>query len=111
MQSRSRIEQEYVGGLKTETVEDMVERARVLLLEFSASLPQGSQWLFGLQSPSALDAHLIPFLVRLKDVGRQELVPSNLMEYVERCEGMEEWKDMMQGRSTYSPADNVKNAK
>ncbi|KXS96617.1 hypothetical protein AC578_10453 [Pseudocercospora eumusae] len=37
------IEQEYVGGLEADAVEDMVERARVLLLEFSAILPEGSK--------------------------------------------------------------------
>ena len=101
------IEHEYVNGLKQDSVETMVQQAQQLLSEFSKLLPQESKWLFGLQQPSVLDAHLIPFLVRLKDVHRENLIPANLIEYVGRAELMDEWKDMQQGRSTYAPADRV----
>lgn len=101
------IEQEYVNGLQTTTVEEMIERARAFLLEMSALLPQGSTWLFGLEEPTALDAHLVPFLLRLKDVKRENLISGNLREYVERAEGTREWREVMMGRSTYSPATNV----
>jgi hypothetical protein len=88
----------------------MVERTRQLLSEISALLPSAdeggpNQWLFGAQDPTMLDANLIPLLVRLKDVGRTELIPENLRKYMERAEAMEEWKTMMQGRKTYQPPD------
>ncbi|KAK4498027.1 hypothetical protein PRZ48_010683 [Zasmidium cellare] len=101
------IEQEYVGGLKTETVEEMVERTRELLDKMSNLLPAGSKWLFGLEHPTALDAHLVPFLVRLKDFKRENLIPANLVQYVAEAEKTTEWRDVMGGRSTYSTATSV----
>ena len=49
----------------------------------------------------------MPFLVRLKDVKRENLIPGNLLEYVAKTGETKEWKEVMQGRSTYSPATSV----
>ena len=57
-------------------------------------------WLLGLAQPSALDAHLITFIARMRDVGRKEIVPEALGRYVDAAMEQEEWRDMMQGRKT-----------
>ncbi|CAK3903894.1 Hypothetical predicted protein [Lecanosticta acicola] len=57
-------------------------------------------WMFGLQQPSAFDAHLVPVLVRLQDVGRGALLPGSLAEYAERAKKTREWQSVMNGLRT-----------
>jgi hypothetical protein len=114
-----RLEREQTDGLKTENVVANVEKARKLMLEFESLLSPSSAstasinggpspneidghgpWLFGLDHPTALDAHLIFFIARMRDVGRDGLIPQNLGRYGDV--GMEkgEWKELMRGRRT-----------
>jgi hypothetical protein len=87
--------------------EAMSERARLLMEEFQSLLPgailsnsTSGPWLFGLTQPSALDAHLIIFIARMRDVGREEIVPEALGRYVDKAMERDEWRDLMQGRKT-----------
>jgi glutathione S-transferase len=59
-------------------------------------------WLFG-ENPTALDAHLVPFLARMTDVGRTSLLPLKLREYAAWATQRHEWKRMMNGMSTMAP--------
>lgn len=59
-----------------------------------------SSWIFGTELATALDAHLIVFLVRLMDLGRDDLMPGVMREYAQRAMSMDLWKDFMQGRKT-----------
>ena len=105
-----RIERDKIGGLKLGVPEAMTERARLLIEEFqyllpgapSSTLSNGASgpWLLGLAQPSALGAHLITFIARMRDVGRKEIVPEALGRYVDAAMEQEEWRDMMQGRKT-----------
>lgn len=61
---------------------------------------EGGPWLFGLKDPTALDAHAVIFIARLKDVGRHDIVPARLLAYAERAWETEEYKALMQGRKT-----------
>jgi hypothetical protein len=71
---------------------ELSEKARALILEFESYLPASAgsdsigrtnglsdaargPWLFGLENPTALDAHLVFFIWRMRDVGRHELIP------------------------------------
>jgi len=66
--------------------------------EFQALLPEGTdgkgsgRWLFGLEKPSALDAHLVTFIKRMRDVGRKEIVPEALGNYADAAMAGEEWR-------------------
>jgi hypothetical protein len=74
--------------------------------EFQSLLPSilsngaSGLWLFELAQPSALDAHLITFIARMRDVGREEIVPEALGRYVDKAMERDEWRDVMQGRKT-----------
>jgi hypothetical protein len=58
-------------------------------------------WIFGDKTgATALDAHTIPFIVRLVDVDREDLVPKKLLNYAyEAMEGMQ-WLSVTEGRPT-----------
>jgi hypothetical protein len=43
---------------------------------------------------------LITFISRVRDVGREEIVPEALGRYVDAAMERNEWRDMMQGRKT-----------
>lgn len=89
----------------------MSERATALMGEFDALLPekgadgQAGPWLFGFQQPTALDAHLIVFIARMRDVNRLELIPDKLQRYAEEATRTAEWKQVMSTRRTTVPRD------
>ncbi|KAK0247009.1 hypothetical protein B0A54_17911 [Friedmanniomyces endolithicus] len=66
------------------------------------SLLNASQtpWLFGLERPSALDAHLLVFIARMQDIGRGDMIPEALKKYGEKAMNGPEWHEVMQGRHT-----------
>jgi hypothetical protein len=43
---------------------------------------------------------LITFIARMRDVGREEIVPEALGRYVDAAMEGDEWRDIMQGRKT-----------
>lgn len=59
-----------------------------------------SPWIFGTRDPTALDAHVVPFIARLLDVGRQGMLQDRVRAYSERAFDAEAWKELMQGRKT-----------
>ena len=56
--------------------------------------------MFGTAHPTAFDAHLVVYVARMRDVGRGELIPGRVMEYLDRATEGVEWKEMMDGRRT-----------
>ena len=81
----------------------MEERAKNLLLKIEALAPESpSQWLFG-QKPCALDAHLIPFIARMREVERENLIPQGLGQYADWAMRGKEWTELMNGRTTMPP--------
>jgi hypothetical protein len=80
------------GGILIE----LSEKARALILEFESYLPASAgsdstggtnglsdaargPWLFGLENPTALNARLVIFIGRMRDVGRHELIPLRVL--------------------------------
>jgi hypothetical protein len=57
--------------------------------------PEVSSWLFGSSTATALDAHLLPFLVRLRECGRAELISEDLGRYADASLKTPEWKSVM----------------
>jgi hypothetical protein len=97
------IESEKLGGLHPEVVTAEVERARGFLTEIVElmskrnSNAEKSHWIFGGDSPTALDASLVVFLVRMQDVGRTELIPPRLRHMADVVSATPEFS------SIYSP--------
>ena len=63
-------------------------------------MPGAGPWLFGAAVPTALDAHLVTFIARLKDIGRTDLVPDALVRYADLAMETPEWRGVMNGRKT-----------
>lgn len=88
----------------------MSERARILMAKFenllsphaddTATDRESGPWLFGLSQPTALDAHLVVFIARMRDVGRDDLISERLNQYADFAMGLPEWKSVLQGRKT-----------
>ena len=58
-------------------------------------------WLFGLAQPTALDAHLVAFIARMRDIGRGDaLIPERLGKYADAAMERKGWDETMQGRVT-----------
>ncbi|KAJ9608654.1 hypothetical protein H2200_006425 [Cladophialophora chaetospira] len=62
----------------------------------------GAFWIFGTTEATALDAHLVPFIARLVDVGRGSMLSgkNRVLAYAERAWETHDWKQVMQGRKT-----------
>lgn len=78
------------------------KRARALLVALEDKLPSPESWLYGTKA-TALDAHLVVFIARLTDVGREHLIPSKLRDYANWAMEKPEWVNMMGGRRTMIP--------
>ncbi|KAF2174139.1 hypothetical protein M409DRAFT_16409 [Zasmidium cellare ATCC 36951] len=83
-----------------ESVRQAEKEMRRFLEYVDEKLPSTEGWLFGLERPSAADAHVVALAVRLCDVGREGLLPEKVRGYVERARGTEEWRGVMGGLET-----------
>ena len=75
------------------------QRAKTLLASLNDRLAGPETWVFG-ASPTALDAHLVVFIARMIDVGRDYLIPTRLQDYGAWAMQKPEWIEMMGGRKT-----------
>ncbi len=75
------------------------QRAKTLLESLTTHLAEPQSWIFG-PTPTALDAHLVVFIARLTDVGRDHLIPAKLKDYCAWAMQKPEWVAMMNGRKT-----------
>ena len=64
------------------------------------SIRRGQMWILGTDEPTILDAHTIPFLSRVTDVGRGQILGSSLTRYMENVLKSELWTRVMQDRCT-----------
>jgi hypothetical protein len=93
-----------IPSLKRENAERAIVQSAQLLGEVDGLLQASrSGWVLDAPHPTALDAHLVVFVARLKDAGRGELVPARVMEYADRAMNASAWKAVMQGRQTIPP--------
>jgi glutathione S-transferase len=95
------LERDKIGGLKPERIESEIGRTQFLLSELNSFLKQeAGPWLFGRDQPTALDAHLVVFIARLQDLGRESLIPPALIKYAGAAMEKPEWQSTMAGRRT-----------
>lgn len=62
-----------------------------------------TDWILSTTLPTALDAHVIVFVARLKDAGRRELVPGCIIDYANKQMKTAVWEEMVQGQGTVPP--------
>lgn len=74
-------------------------QARRLFQTVTGLYTAGDAWVFG-QAPTILDGHLVPFIVRLLDCQRHDLVPEALQEYAKGQAASSLWEQVMHGRPT-----------
>lgn len=60
--------------------------------------PHNSTWLF--DGPTVLDAHVVPFILRLIDSGRHYLIPERLQQYAKDIQKLDVWDQVSHGRPT-----------
>jgi hypothetical protein len=93
-----------IPSLKRESAERAIIQSAQLLGEVGELLQAShSGWVLGTPHPTALDAHLIVFVTRLRDAGRRKLIPTCVVKYTDGAMDASAWKDMMQGRQTIPP--------
>ena len=98
------IQNKKLDPLQPENVKANEEKAIALMKEFDENIKNHSTGLcFGFDTPSALDAHLLVFIARMMDKGRDDIVSAGLKHYAAQLMASDEWKDVMQGQSTLAP--------
>jgi glutathione S-transferase len=95
----TRTHEDKVKGIESATIKQNEDAAHALMSTLEAMLKPGQQWLYGAQ-PTVLDTTLVPFLARMRDVKRDELVLGRLGDYLDRAEADIGWQKVMDGRKT-----------
>ena len=79
---------------------DVTTAETLRALESSLPSSPADQWLFDLPQPTALDAHLVVLIARLRDIKRLDLVSERLLAYAANAWEGKEFQGVMQGRKT-----------
>ena len=87
--------------MPTETAKNE-SRAKELLGSLEKKLDHPEGWLYGAE-PTALDTHLVTFIARMTDVGRDALLPQKVKDYGAWAMQGQAWTTMMEGRKTMVP--------
>ncbi|KAJ3497129.1 hypothetical protein NLG97_g2140 [Lecanicillium saksenae] len=99
---------EYKQRIHRETLETALTDARVAeaenqtrtLFKNVSKIYRGEDnWIFG-KNPTLLDGHLVPFIVRLLDCEREDLIPENLQNYAKRHAASPQWNRVMHAKPT-----------
>ncbi|KAJ6789437.1 hypothetical protein PWT90_00238 [Aphanocladium album] len=99
---------EYKQKIHQETLENALTEARVVEAESQArnlfqtvmkDYRPEDDWIFG-ENPTILDGHLVPFVLRLLDCQREDLIPEALQGYAKRHAASSQWDRVMHGRPT-----------
>ncbi|KAI9707886.1 MAG: hypothetical protein M1820_004492 [Bogoriella megaspora] len=90
------VTKEKLAALEKSTM-DFLSECRVVMRRNSGP------WIYG-RMPTALDAHLIPFLQRMKDAGHFDYFHDDLGGYLDAGTNTPEWNSVMRGRKTLPQA-------
>jgi hypothetical protein len=94
-------EAEKIHSVEEGRVHEEVGKTKSLLAKLETTLdPTTGPWLFGLEVGTVLDANLVPFLARLREVGNAEWIPEGLSKYADVAMATPEWMSVMEGRKT-----------
>ncbi|CEJ88839.1 hypothetical protein VHEMI04866 [[Torrubiella] hemipterigena] len=93
------------GRLEFSLIERRIVRAETrankffeTILYFHENRPHNSVWLFN--GPTVLDAHVVPFILRLMENGRVDMIPETLQRYAKDIQKLDVWNQVMHGRPT-----------
>ncbi|KAF2769997.1 hypothetical protein EJ03DRAFT_343057 [Teratosphaeria nubilosa] len=96
-----RLDESKLAALTPEASKKNEQYTQQLVSQLVSNLEASKTgYLFGLERPSALDAHLVVFVARMLDIKRDDMIPTQLKSYAEKAMGGKEWQDVMQGRRT-----------
>ncbi|KAF2171452.1 hypothetical protein M409DRAFT_18569 [Zasmidium cellare ATCC 36951] len=96
-----RLDSEKASALTPEATKKNEEYTKELVAKLESLLQTSrTSWLFDLERPSALDAHLVVFIARMLDIGRGDVIPAALRAFAEKAMSGSEWQQVMQDRST-----------
>ncbi|KAH9838209.1 Glutathione S-transferase, domain-containing protein, partial [Teratosphaeria destructans] len=96
-----RLDESKLAALTPEASKKNEQYTQQLVSQLVSNLEASKTgYLFGLERPSALDAHLVVFVARMLDIKRDDMIPMQLKSYAEKAMGGKEWQDVMQGRRT-----------
>lgn len=82
--------------------EHLVQTRQICAKVATLKEQHNAKYVFGPQ-PTALDAHMLVFLRRIKDSGFDEHVPQTLREWSEELSKEEIWMTVVPGRKTLPP--------
>ncbi|OAA60070.1 Thioredoxin-like fold protein [Cordyceps fumosorosea ARSEF 2679] len=80
-------------------VQEAEGQARDLFRDVVAVYNPSDDCILG-NGPTVLDGHLVPFIVRLLDCKREDLVPEALQKYARKHAASPQWNRVMHGRPT-----------
>jgi hypothetical protein len=93
-----------IPSLKWESAQHAILQSKNFLSEIDRELQMShTDWVLNTPYPTALDAHAIVFVARLRNAGRRELVPARVIDYADQQMDTVVWKEMTQGRGTVPP--------
>jgi hypothetical protein len=93
-----------IPSLKRESAERAIDKTRDLMHDIGEILQASrTDWILNATHPTALDAHIIVFVARLKDAGRGELMPARIVDYADRQMDTVVWEELVQGQGTVPP--------
>ena len=99
----------HLYGLTPQIIQQEEEKAQTLLSKLTAAREHtmrgsGTVWIHDTRCPTALDAHVIPFLARLNDVGRADMVGDTLKSYLSSFMNSEMSRELFGDENTmYNP--------
>lgn len=95
------VETTKVAALTSEAQHANEEYAAKLMAKLDTLLKESkTDYFFGFEKPSALDAHMVVFIARMLDVGRGDVLPASIREYGDKAMSGTVWKQVMDGRTT-----------
>ncbi|EXJ70577.1 uncharacterized protein A1O5_06647 [Cladophialophora psammophila CBS 110553] len=90
-------DEEKVIGLQAPSVAENIEKAKAFCEKMECLLANRpgseSMYLFG-DNPTVLDAHTLPFLIRMQDVGKEFIIPDGLAKYMGTLKRQKEWEEI-----------------
>ncbi|KAK6078949.1 hypothetical protein SCUP234_05875 [Seiridium cupressi] len=71
-------------------------------MQYNGREGTGLSYIFG-ACPTVLDAHILPFLCRIADVKRSNLIQPQVLEWVERFKESDMWRELVPSGTTLPP--------
>lgn len=88
--------------LTPESLRDHEQRTISFCIKIAQMKGDGDPYIFG-KSPTLLDAHVLPFLCRLYDADRSDLVPQELQLWLQSFRMSQMWHSIHPDGSTLPP--------